>query len=188
MAIPKRIFTIWLNDRPTPRIVERCLRSQNLEGYEHRVITLDNVHRGSEYVNRCIAKKEWVRAADYLRLFYLDAEGGIYLDADTEMNPCYNFDHLLDKRMFVFREKSRYLNNGFIGSEANHPWLKYVLRTMEGCFHSDSNLFLPGMQFFTDSYYMADRTAMGMEILDESEIKKLANHHGMESWLDEKQV
>lgn len=179
--IPKRIITIWLNEDKTPELIERCIKSQDISGYEHLVITLDNVYRGSEYVNKCLENKDWVRAADYLRLYYLLVHGGIYLDADTEVTG--NFDGFLDNRMFVFKEESGYLNNGYIGSEAGHPFVKFVLNTMERDFGFDNNLFNPGMQFFTEAYYISDRGGLGMKIYDLSELKKQAFHHGLKTWV-----
>ena len=179
--IPKRIFTIWLSEEETPPLIEKCIKSQSINGYEHKVITLNNVYRGSTYVNKCLENKDWVRAVDYLRLYYLDKEGGIYLDADTELHG--NLNHFLSNRMFVFKEESGYINNGYIGSEKDHPFLKYVINTMEHNFRFDQNLFFPGMQFFCEAYYIADITGLDMKIYDLSELKKVAFHHGMKSWL-----
>jgi len=185
IMIPKKIITIWLSENETPEIVEKCNKSKNLfckkNGYEHIYITLDNVYRGSEYVNKCIEIKEWVRAVDYLRLHYLNELGGIYLDADAEI--IGNFDDILYFRMFVFTEESGYINNGYIGSEANHPFLKYLLNTMEHSFRFHQNLFWPGMQFFSESYYISDRGGLGMYIYPETVRKNLITHHEMKSWV-----
>lgn len=183
MAIPQRIITIWLNQFPMPELIKKCIESQNIDGYEHMVITLDNVYKGSKYVNTCLENKEWVRAADYLRLYYLAQYGGVYLDADTTVLPDQDFDKFLYNRMFAFKEKSGYLNNGFIGSEPAHPLLAYVTLTMENNFRTDHNLFYSGMQFFCEAYYIADRNALGMAIYDDTELKDIIIHHGMKSWL-----
>ncbi len=183
--IPKRIITIWLSEDPTPKLVNKCNASKNkfaLEnGYTHILITLDNVYRGSEYVNKCLEMKDWVRAADYLRLHYLNEDGGIYLDADAEI--IGNFEGKHGSRMFVFTEGSGYINNGYIGSEASHPFLRYVLNTIEHSFRFDQNLFWTGMQFFAESYYIADREGLGMKIYTENDLKKIIKHYEMKSWV-----
>jgi mannosyltransferase OCH1-like enzyme len=182
--IPKNIITIWLSEKETPDIVNRCVDSHyDIKGYEHKFITLDNVYRGSIYVNECLVRKDWVRACDYLRLYYLNLYGGIYLDADVEIKKGCNFDHLLNSQMFVFKEESGYLNNGYIGSTKDHPFLKYVLNTMENNFRFEQNLFYPGMQFFCEAYFIADRNALDMKIYDLSELKKVAHHYGLKSWV-----
>lgn len=179
--IPKQLITIWLNDSSEiPDVIDRCIQSHHIDGYQHVLITLSNCVR-TPYVERCLAQKAWVKAADYLRLYYLEKYGGIYLDADTEVFG--NFDSFLDSRMFVFKEESGYLNNGYIGSEAGHPFLKYVLNTMERNFRADSAVFDSGMQFFAEAYYISDRVGLDMKIYDLSELKKIAHHHGMASWL-----
>ncbi len=179
--IPKRIITIWLSEDPTPEVVLKCGESKKIEGYENILITLDNVYRGSEYVNKCLEMKDWVRAADYLRLHYLNELGGIYLDADAEV--VGTFDDILESQMFVFIEASNYINNGYIGSVAQHPFLKYVLNTMEHNFRFDQNLFWAGMQFFAEAYYIADREELGMAILDQANLESRVHHYAMESWV-----
>ncbi len=180
--IPKRIITIWLSEDPTPEIVLKCNESKNIPGYEHIIITLDNVYRGSNYVNKCLENKDWVRAADYLRLHYLNDSGGIYLDADAEV--VGNFNDIIHNRMFVFTEASKYINNGYIGSERNHPFLNYVLNIMEHCFRFDQNLFWTGMQFFAESYYISDREGLGMRIFDQDDLETRVKHHAMKSWVE----
>lgn len=183
--IPHRIITIWLSEEPTPEIINQCNVSKDKfakeNGYTHILITLDNVYRGSEYVNKCLEMKEWVRAVDYLRLYYLNELGGIYLDADAEI--IGNLDDILLGRMVVFKEASGYINNGYIGSEAGHPFLKYLLNIIEHCFRFDQNLFWTGMQFFAESYYIADRDTLGMVILSEEFRKRIIKHHAMNSWI-----
>ncbi len=183
--IPRRIITIWLSEDETPELVNRCNASKDrfcLEnGYTHILITLDNVYRGSEYVNGCLDRGNWVRAVDYLRLHYLNELGGIYLDADAEV--IGTFDDILNSQMFVFTESSNYINNGYIGSIANHPFLKYVLNIMEHNFRFDQNLFWSGMQFFAESYYIADREGLDMKIYDQNNLESRVHHHAMNSWV-----
>lgn len=181
--IPKRIITIWLSEDPIPETILKCNQSKDASAYEHVLITLDNVYRGSEYVNKCLEMKEWVRAADYLRIHYLNEIGGIYLDADAQVKVRHAFDDILYSRMFVFTETSRYINNGYIGSEAGHPFLKYVLNTMEHDFRFDVNLFWTGMQFFAESYFIADREGLGMKIYDQQNLESRVHHHAMKSWV-----
>ncbi len=177
--IPKNIITIWLGPE-MPEVVKKCAKTHDLEGYTHLHITDKNCHH-DKYVDECIARKEWVRAVDYLRLYYLNKHGGIYLDMDAEI--IRPFDDILGSRMFAFTEESRYINNGYIGSEANHPFLKYLLNTMEHNFRFEQNLFWPGMQFFSEAYYIADRQGLGMEIHDQNNLEFRVKHHALKSWL-----
>ena len=93
----KKIFTIWLQESgEMPEMIRRCVESQKIEGYEFKLITLDNCFRDSKYMRECLdsphLSKRWCKASDYLRMHYLLNEGGIYMDADVEILPDRNFD------------------------------------------------------------------------------------------------
>ena len=102
--IPKRIFTIFLNGYDAmPSVAKWCFQTHNLPGYEHRLITLENCAR-QDYVRQAFASDKvckWAKASDYLRVWYLLNEGGIYLDSDIEVLPGKSLDALLDNRMFA---------------------------------------------------------------------------------------
>jgi hypothetical protein len=55
LMIPKRIFTIWLGDEPSD-IIKKCIESQKIPGYEHRLITGDNLWTGSRYIDEALAE------------------------------------------------------------------------------------------------------------------------------------
>ncbi len=129
--IPKRIFTIWLQDDQLeiPELVNRCVASQQrIEGYEHRLITLGNCFKNSAYMQQCLTsphlKKRWCKASDYLRMYYLLNEGGIYLDADVEMLPGKDFHAFLDKKVFVGVEQ--FAGNGMKGSGGIAPCTQFI--------------------------------------------------------------
>ncbi len=164
-----------------PQRIQEWIQTHSIEGYQHRLITLDNCFRGTKYIQDCIENKQWAKAADYLRIYYLNQEGGIYADADTEISG--NFDKFLDNRMFVFKEDSWYLWNGVIGSEPNHPFLKYYLNTVDRNFRTDQQTFDAGMQFFCEAYYIADREGLGMKIYEYSELDNILKHYKLKSWI-----
>jgi len=146
--IPKRIFTIWLGER-APQWIADCISTHNVPGYEHRLVTLANCFNGTRYIQECIAAEKWAKAADYLRLYYLHKEGGIYLDADTEV--IKPFDDLLDQPMFVGKEENEFVSNAIIGSVAGHPILADCLGKMERNFIGGGDLvFQPGMYLWTE--------------------------------------
>lgn len=163
-----------------PTWIEECVKTHGLKDYGHEFVTLENCYR-NKYVDECIEKEKWAKAVDYLRIYYLNKWGGIYADADTELFE--NFDELLNNRMFVFKEDNGYLWNGCIGAEADHPFLKYYLNTVERNFKSDGETFDAGEQFFTESYFICDRVGLGMEIYDWDKFKKIGHHREMRSWI-----
>lgn len=151
--IPKKIWTIWLNDDlKIPDWIFQCIESQKIPGYEHELITLNNFPNCNvKYLNECIEAKKWAKAADYLRIWILEKEGGIYLDADVEMVEGKNFDDLLNNWMFVGREKNNFVSNAIIGAEAHHPILQDYLELVEQNFIGSGELvYQPGMYLFTE--------------------------------------
>ncbi len=152
MPIPRRIISIWLSHDPVlPELVARCVASQKALGYEFLEINLENCYKGSKYVNDCIAVKKWAKASDWLRMFYLNELGGIYLDTDCEMEPGKTLDDLLNNKMFVGREKNNFIANGIIGAEAGHPILKDYMDTVERNFIGSGELvFAPGMYLWNE--------------------------------------
>lgn len=198
--IPKKIFTIWLNDDTLlPPQVAACVATHKIEGYEHRMITLENVYRGSRYVRECLEAKKWAKAADFLRMHYLFTEGGIYLDADMEVLAGKNFDDLLNFSMFVSKDvEDRYWANSGLGSIAGHPVLKEYLRRVEDNFlGGGDSVFEPGIRTFTDVLWESGVERMGIKVISNdnffpynhitSETKITENtraiHHYHKSWL-----
>lgn len=139
--IPKRIFRIWLNDtEPVPALPESYVTPPlALAGYEQVMVTLDNVMNWthSEFVKEAILTKQWVQAADYLRLELLYFEGGLYLDMDVEV--IKPFDDLLNYRFFAgweeevldFFSQEQLVGNAVLGSERGFPLLREVMYELE---------------------------------------------------------
>jgi hypothetical protein len=195
--IPRRIFSIWLSEDPMPEQIAQWVESQNLSGYEHHLITLHNCYR-NEYVQKALDKQQWVRAADYLRLHYLYAQGGVYLDADVELLQPFLEDMLADQ-LFCGQEENKYLGNSIIGAVEGHPVLYACMQRMEKEYPDSDKVFEAGMQIWTEEVYKAtkaDRTIRiyppeyffpynhetGQTTLLESAV---AFHHYAKSWVPE---
>lgn len=151
--VPKKIFTIWLGSE-IPEEMKGWIETQKLPGYEHKIITLDNCFKDAKYIQECLTspheKKKWVKLSDFLRIYYLLTEGGIYLDSDVEILPGKNFDSLLDNRIFTAREKNGFLGTSVIGGEPKHPFFLQVMEKMITSFKGDDDLvFQSGMETFS---------------------------------------
>lgn len=160
--VPKIIWSIWLNeDEKIPELVDKCLKTHKLPGYEHRFITLKNCYR-NKYIQDCIDTKNWVKAADYLRIYYLNKHGGIYLDADIEvLKP---FDDLLGNDLVVCKEDNVYLANGIILAKYGHPLFQEYLDKVDKFDWKDEKIFEYWMQIFTELCYQ-DKYAQGRKIV-----------------------
>jgi hypothetical protein len=199
-VIPRRIFAIWLSDETPPKppeLVDRCLQTQRLPGYEHHLITLGNCFR-NDYVRDCLEKKQWARAADYLRLYYLYTQGGIYLDADVEVLRTLP-DEILTDRLFCGRENNNFLGNSVIGAEKGHLTLKRCLDRMETEFLGSDKIFEAGMEIFTQEVYAAKDAGLGIRIYEPDWFfpydhqtgvtrrteNTVMHHHFLKSWVEE---
>jgi len=172
--IPKKIFTIWLSYNPEyPPLIKKCIDSQKIDGYEHKVITLDNYYKGSKYVNEALlmaqktGETSWlVKASDWLRCYHIWRDGGIYLDADMEVLEGKNFDDMLNTRMFIAKETTELAANSAFGAEKGYPFLKEYLDFVEANFRGDGPVvFEPGVRAFTDLLWLIkDKEAVGIKV------------------------
>ena len=104
--------------------------------------TTDNVLIGSEendwldympvYVKEAYAAKKYAFVSDYVRLWALEREGGLYLDTDVEV--LKSFEPLMNDTAFVGLEESLALLPGtcVMACDAHCRWVKDMLVTYEG--------------------------------------------------------
>jgi glycosyltransferase involved in cell wall biosynthesis len=200
--IPKSIFTIWLSEKEgLPPIVEKCVETQKaVEGYEHRVLTLADVPKDIPYLDAALAAKKWVKAADYLRIWWLKEHGGIYCDSDMEILPGKNFDALLDSSLFICREENGFVANSLIGAEPGNQVCIEHLSEVESRFKGDDdNIFQAAQEILTPRVLNASTLNPSIKVLSadyfipynhqNGTIKvtdnTIAFHHFVKAWITE---
>lgn len=191
--IPKTIFTIWLNqDKKLPLLVERCIKTHEIEGYKHKLITLDNCFKNNLYLQQALKVEAWGKMCDFLRVYYLIKEGGIYLDADVEILQGKNFDSLLDNKIFAGRENNGFINTAVLGAEKGNQTLKDHLQEVTTRFRGDDGLFFQSsIEIFTprieknkgtilppDYFYPYDHQQGTVNITKNT----ICYHHFLKSW------
>lgn len=121
---------------------------RNQPGFSHLWINNENYYR-CKYVDECVKAGRFGKASDYLRLYYLEQFGGIYMDADSKiLKP---LDRFLEHEMFVCQEENQFIANGIIGAVPHHPLIQHYLRLLETNFIGSGELvFQPGMYLFTE--------------------------------------
>ena len=200
--IPKTIFTIWLGGEP-PETIRKCIESQKIPGYEHRLITNKNCPKDIPYVSAAIQAKKWVKAADWLRMHYLYTDGGIYLDADVEIIPGRNFDSLLGNAMFAAREKNGFIGTAIIGASKGYsflkPWMDEVQQNFKG---DDDKNFESSMDILVRGYFEKGWPKEGFALVPTETLypynhqsgeinvtnETITFHHFLKSWSDAKEV
>ncbi len=106
--IPKKIHYCWLSNDPFPRKIRKCMDTwcKMLPDYEFKLWNTHNFDIDRvPFVKQAYEQRKWAFAADYIRMYALYHEGGIYLDSDVKV--LKSFDSLL--------------NHGFMSSLEYHP-------------------------------------------------------------------
>lgn len=136
--IPRKIHYCWFSNDPYTQEVQDCIASwkQFMPDWElvlwdyEKIKDIDSV-----WLRECLEAKKWAFAADFVRLWAVYHEGGIYLDSDVLV--FQPLDRFLQHRFFTGREGVPYatfddgiqvfLTSHCFGAEAGHPFLKLNL-------------------------------------------------------------
>ena len=130
--IPKKIHYIWLGKNKKDRASQICINSWKANLTDYKIIEwnednlpLDEIAADNCFFAYCRKYKLWAFMADYLRLWILYREGGIYMDTDVQV--IKPFDDLLYNPMFLGYEMNGYIGTGIIGSERSNHFIKELL-------------------------------------------------------------
>lgn len=132
--IPKIIHYCWFSDEPQPKLVRQCIASwrKHLPDYRIRLWDMGSLdYDAFPFTRDALAHKKWAFVSDYVRLYALYHEGGIYLDSDVRAFG--RIDELLHNDFFSgleMRDKEHtqvYLEAAIMGAAPGHPFIKNCL-------------------------------------------------------------
>ena len=132
--IPKIIHYCWFSSEFSDE-AKRCIESWHkyMPDYQYKLWNASNFDVNSvPYVKEAYEAGKYAFAADYIRLYALYTEGGIYLDCDIDVfKP---FDPLLGYHAFAGYEGSKHqpLMGAMMASEAGGVWVKEQLDEYSG--------------------------------------------------------
>ena len=130
--IPKAIHYCWFSSDKKPKTIQTCIDSwsrvmpdYNIKCWDDKSFDFDSV----PFVRDAIKAKKYAFAADYVRLYALLTEGGIYLDSDVLVKR--PFDTFLNNEFFSGTE-AYYVDNdlhfrieaAIMGATKGHPFIK----------------------------------------------------------------
>ena len=132
--IPKKIHYCWFGRGPMPELALKCIDSWHLymPDYEYKLWNEDNFNINSnQYVKEAYEARKYAFVTDYVRLYALYTEGGIYMDTDVEVLKPY--DDLLSLPAFTGYEGSKTYPpvTGTMASEAGGEWVAEQLAAYE---------------------------------------------------------
>ena len=128
--IPKIIHYCWFGYGEMPESAKKCIASwqQFMPDYEYKLWDEDGFDVDAvAYTKEAYEAKKYAFVSDYVRLWALNNEGGIYLDTDVEVfKP---FDDLLEFDAFAGFEGSKHLPIGtcVMASKAKGMWVGEML-------------------------------------------------------------
>jgi glycosyltransferase len=131
--IPKIIHYCWLSGDEFPDLIKKCVESWKvkLPDYEIKCWNTDNFDVNiCRYTKEAFQEKKYAFVSDYVRLYALYHEGGIYLDSDIEV--IKKFDDLLNNLAFTCFENNHSVAAWIFGSEVGNPIFKKFLDYYEG--------------------------------------------------------
>jgi mannosyltransferase OCH1-like enzyme len=127
--IPKIVHYCWLSGDPFPEKIQRCMETwrENLCNYEFVLWNFERFDINSSiWVKQAFEAKKYACAADYIRLFAIYNNGGVYLDMDIEaVKP---FGDLLNRSIMMgYEDNEQRIEAGCFGAEKGHPFIKKCL-------------------------------------------------------------
>ena len=128
--IPRIIHYCWFGKGEMPESAKNCIASwhEHMPDYEYKFWNEDSFDvTQNVYVEEAYDAKKYAFVSDYVRLWALEREGGIYMDTDVEVfKP---FDDLLNHKAFAGFEGSKHLPVGtcVMASVAHGLWVSEQL-------------------------------------------------------------
>lgn len=126
--IPKIIHYCWFGGGQLPELSKKCIESWKkycpdyvIKEWNERNFDLNS----SAYVKEAYKEKKWAFVSDYVRLYALINEGGVYMDTDVEL--LKPIDCFLYERAFLGFEDLKAVSTGILGTEKNHPFFVMLL-------------------------------------------------------------
>lgn len=88
MSIPKVIHYCWFGGAPLPKDVKKCMKSWKKYCPDYEIVCWNEENfdiNSNRYAKEAYEAKKWAFVSDYVRLYVLYENGGIYLDTDVEL-------------------------------------------------------------------------------------------------------
>jgi hypothetical protein len=126
--IPKLIHYCWFGRGEMPLLAKKCIKSwkMHLPDYQTKLWNEDNFDiTSNSYVFEAYQAGKFAFVTDYVRLFALFNEGGIYMDTDVEV--LKNLDVFLHLPAFSGFEGEKLVPTGIMASEVEGQWVKEQL-------------------------------------------------------------
>lgn len=152
--IPKIIHYCWFGGNELSDLAKKCIQSWKKYCPDYKIKEWNESNfdvNCNLFVKEAYKAKKWAFVSDYVRLYVLIKEGGIYLDTDVEIiKPLNCFCYL---NAFIGFEKQYILGSAIIGAEKNNNWVKYLISYYnDKCFINKDGSYnmVPNVEYITN--------------------------------------
>ena len=129
MSIPKVIHYCWFGGAPFPELVKKCMKSWEKYCPDYKIVCWNEENfdvNSNRYVKEAYEAKKWAFVSDYVRLYVVYENGGVYLDTDVEL--LKPLDSLIEKEGYMGYEKDGNISTGLgFACEKGNPLVKALL-------------------------------------------------------------
>ncbi len=124
--IPRKLHYCWFGRGEMPELAKKCIDSWHkfMPDWQYKLWNEDNFDVNQvSYTKEAYEARKFAFVSDYVRLFVLEREGGLYLDVDFEVHK--PFDDLMVHHAFVGIEGSKRqpVMMGVCASEPHGAWV-----------------------------------------------------------------
>lgn len=140
MSIPKKIHYVWMGGAQKPAEIRQYMDSWKTYLPEYELIEWNESNfdpQCNPYVQQAYAHKKWAFVSDYVRLYALYHQGGVYMDTDVEvLRP---LDKFLEHGAFSGFESATGIPTGIMAAHQGNRWIKRLLEDYDHRSFVDKN-------------------------------------------------
>ena len=126
--IPKIIHYCWFGRGPKPELAQKCIESWKNFCPDYTLVEWneDNFDISSnQYVKEAYEARKFAFVTDYVRLYAMYTQGGIYMDTDVML--LKSLDEFLNNEAFCGFESKTKINTGTLASVKGFPLFQILL-------------------------------------------------------------
>ncbi len=127
--IPKKIHYCWFGKNPLPELAQNCIASWKKYCPDYEIIEWNEETfdiESNAYVKEAYEAKKWAFVSDFVRLYALVQQGGVYMDTDVEL--LKPIDGFLSCAAFSGFEAADRIPTGIMACEQGHPLFTELLQ------------------------------------------------------------
>lgn len=138
--IPKVIHYCWFGKGEKPKLAKKCIASWKKYCPDYEIIEWNENNfdiNCCPYVKEAYESRRFAFVTDYVRLYIMFTQGGIYMDTDVEVTR--NLDEFLVHKAFSGFESETQIPTGIMAGEKGFPLFENLLSYYDGRHFLDKN-------------------------------------------------